>query len=51
MIRDAINAGHIPGPRYLANGREMAVRDGELAVGITVFADGRIHDDKFPESM
>lgn len=25
VIRDAINEGRIPGPRYLANGREMAV--------------------------
>jgi hypothetical protein len=29
VIRDAINAGDIPGPRYLANGKEMARRDGE----------------------
>ena len=40
VIRDYINAGEIPGPRYLANGKEMAVRDGELAADITVFADG-----------
>ena len=40
VIRDYINAGDIPGPRYLANGKEMAVRNGELAAGITVFADG-----------
>ncbi|EPQ51840.1 amidohydrolase [Gloeophyllum trabeum ATCC 11539] len=40
VIRDAINAGDIPGPRYLANGMEMARRDGELEAGITVFADG-----------
>lgn len=40
MIRDAINAGDIPGPRYLANGKEMARRDGELCAGITAFADG-----------
>jgi hypothetical protein len=26
VIRDAINAGDIPGPRYLANGKEMARR-------------------------
>lgn len=25
VIRDAINEGRIPGPRYLANGKEMAV--------------------------
>ncbi|KAF6219060.1 hypothetical protein HO133_005604 [Letharia lupina] len=40
VIRDFINAGDIPGPRYLANGKEMAVRNGELAAGITTFADG-----------
>ena len=40
VVRDWINAGNIPGPRYLANGKEMAVRDGELVVGITAFADG-----------
>ncbi|KAE8446434.1 hypothetical protein EG329_012039 [Mollisiaceae sp. DMI_Dod_QoI] len=40
VIRDAINAGDIPGPRYLANGKEMARRDGDLCEGITAFADG-----------
>jgi septum formation topological specificity factor MinE len=40
VIRDAINAGDIPGPRYLANGKEMARRGGELVGGITAFADG-----------
>lgn len=40
MIRNAINAGDIPGPRYLANGKEMARRDGELVAGITAYADG-----------
>jgi imidazolonepropionase-like amidohydrolase len=40
VIRDAINAGELPGPRYLANGKEMARRDGELCAGITAFADG-----------
>lgn len=40
VIRDAINEGHLPGPRYLANGREMAVPDGELVPGITAFAKG-----------
>ncbi|KAK5040139.1 hypothetical protein LTS07_000636 [Exophiala sideris] len=40
VIRDAINNGDIPGPRLLANGREIARRDGELAAGITAFADG-----------
>jgi septum formation topological specificity factor MinE len=40
VIRDAINAGDIPGPRYLANGKEMARRDGALVEGITAFADG-----------
>ena len=40
VIRDAINAGDLPGPRYLANGKEMAVPDGELVAGITAFAKG-----------
>jgi hypothetical protein len=40
VIRDAINAGDIPGPRYLANAQEIARRDGELVAGITAFADG-----------
>lgn len=40
VIRDWINDGKIPGPRYLANGKEMAVPDGELVAGITAFASG-----------
>jgi len=40
VIRDAINAGDIPGPRYLANSMEIAKRDGELVASITAFADG-----------
>jgi imidazolonepropionase-like amidohydrolase len=40
VIRDAINAGNIPGPRFLANGQEIARRGGELVSGITTFADG-----------
>lgn len=40
VIRNAINAGDIPGPRYLANGKEMARHGGELVGGITAFADG-----------
>ncbi|KAL1851447.1 hypothetical protein Plec18170_006262 [Paecilomyces lecythidis] len=40
VIRDAINQGSIPGPRYLANGKEIARRGGELTAGITAFADG-----------
>lgn len=40
VIRDAINDGRLPGPRYLANGKEMAVPDGELVPGITAFASG-----------
>ncbi|KAL1962366.1 hypothetical protein VTN77DRAFT_9779 [Rasamsonia byssochlamydoides] len=40
VVRDAINRGDIPGPRYLANGREIARRNGELEPGITAFADG-----------
>ena len=40
VIRNAINAGDIPGPRYLGNGKEMARRDGDLVAGITAYADG-----------
>jgi N-acetylglucosamine-6-phosphate deacetylase len=40
VVRDAINAGTIPGPRYLANGMEIARRDGELCAGITAYAGG-----------
>ncbi|MDQ0382665.1 metal-dependent hydrolase family protein [Amycolatopsis thermophila] len=40
VCRDAINAGRIPGPHYLANGPEIAVTGGELVKGITWFADG-----------
>jgi imidazolonepropionase-like amidohydrolase len=39
VVRNAIQAGDIPGPRYLANGQEMAPRDGALAEGITTFVD------------
>lgn len=40
VIRDAINAGDIPGLRYLANGKEIARRDGDLVAGITAYANG-----------
>lgn len=40
VVRDAINQGILPGPRYLANAREIARRGGELAAEITAFADG-----------
>lgn len=40
VVRDAINRGTLPGPRLLANGKEIAKRDGELAAEITAFADG-----------
>jgi imidazolonepropionase-like amidohydrolase len=40
VVRDAINAGDIPGPRYLANGKEMARREGDLVASISAFADG-----------
>lgn len=40
VVRDAINEGNLPGPRYLANGKEMAVPDGDLVPGITAFAKG-----------
>ena len=40
VIRDAINAGDVPGPRYLANGLEMAVRGKELVPALTAYANG-----------
>ena len=40
VVRDAINAGRIPGPRYLANGQEIATTAGDLVPGITQIADG-----------
>ncbi len=40
VIRDAINAGDLPGPRYLANGMEIASTGGALVPGITNFVDG-----------
>ncbi|MDT7612980.1 MAG: hypothetical protein QOF00_427 [Pseudonocardiales bacterium] len=40
VCREAINAGRIPGPRYLANGPEIAVTGGALISSITKFADG-----------
>lgn len=40
VCRNAINAGSIPGPRYLANGPEIAVTGGALIKSITKFADG-----------
>lgn len=40
VVRNAINAGEVPGPRYLANGQEIATTAGELVPGITQVADG-----------
>ncbi|GMA19170.1 dipeptidase [Arsenicicoccus piscis] len=40
VCRDAINSGRFPGPRYLANGPEIAVTGGALTHSITKFADG-----------
>ena len=40
VVRDAINENSIPGSRYLANGKEIAVPDGDLVPGITAFAKG-----------
>ena len=40
VVRNAINAGDIPGPRYLANAKEIARTDGELVACITAYADG-----------
>lgn len=39
VIRNSIQAGDIPGPRYLANGQEMAPNDGALVPGITRFIE------------
>lgn len=47
VIRDAINRGDIPGPRLLANGKEIAKREAELAAGITAYADGKSGHDLF----
>lgn len=40
VIRNAINAGELPGPRYLANGKEIASTGGALIPSITNFVDG-----------
>lgn len=40
VMRNAINAGEIPGPRYLAAGMEIATTAGDLVPGITQYADG-----------
>lgn len=40
VCRDAIDAGKIPGPRYLANGQEMATPAGVLVPGITRVLSG-----------
>ncbi|KAG9312514.1 hypothetical protein JVU11DRAFT_6908 [Chiua virens] len=37
VVRNAIQAGDIPGPRYLANGQEMAPRGGDLCEGVTTY--------------
>ncbi|KAL8280245.1 hypothetical protein RQP46_007359 [Phenoliferia psychrophenolica] len=39
VIRNSIQAGDIPGPRSLANGQEMAPREGCLVAGITKYVD------------
>ena len=40
VMRNAINAGEIPGPRSLAAGQEIATTSGDLISGITQYADG-----------
>jgi imidazolonepropionase-like amidohydrolase len=40
VMRNAIDAGDIPGPRYLANGKEIATTGGDLVASITQYADG-----------
>ncbi|KIJ67183.1 hypothetical protein HYDPIDRAFT_173839 [Hydnomerulius pinastri MD-312] len=39
VVRNAIQAGDIPGPRYQANGQEMAPPEGALCEGITTFVE------------
>jgi imidazolonepropionase-like amidohydrolase len=39
VLRNAIYDNEIPGPRFLANGMEMAPREGALVAGITAYAD------------
>lgn len=43
VIRNSIKAGDMPGPRYLANGQEMAPPEGALCEGITTYV--RNNDD------
>ncbi|CAM1504602.1 Fc.00g021930.m01.CDS01 [Cosmosporella sp. VM-42] len=40
VVRDAINAGGVPGPGYLANAKEIAKSEGDLVAGITAFPQG-----------
>lgn len=40
VMRNAIDAGELPGPRYLAAGQEIATTSGDLVPGITQYADG-----------
>lgn len=40
VVRDAINSGRVPGPRYRANGMEIATTSGDLVDSITQIADG-----------
>jgi len=39
-VRDFINLGKVPSPRYLANGPEISTTGGAIIPGITIFADG-----------
>ncbi|KAJ7620175.1 hypothetical protein FB45DRAFT_1062542 [Roridomyces roridus] len=41
VIKKAIQAGDIPGPRFLANGKEMAPQAGALIGGITRFVESK----------
>lgn len=40
VTRNAINAGDIPGPRSLANAKEICRSEGDLVPGISAYADG-----------
>lgn len=40
VTRNAINAGDIPGPRSLANAKEIYRSEGDLIPRISAYADG-----------
>lgn len=53
-VRDAINDGSIPGPRSLANAREIAKTDGELSPDISFMVDnvdGQFHNSPIARDL